>query len=105
MTDIIVIEDYTTLDDHMASLSPERQEIILAQAKRLSLAIELKKLRKAASLKKSELAYKMGVFKSTVSEIERGEEVPLALLQNYIQSLGGELVITAKMPDCEVVLF
>lgn len=88
----------------MASLSPERQEIILAHANRLNLSIELKKLRKSANLKKSELADKMGVFKSTVSEIERGDDVPLSLIQNYIQSLGGELSITAKMPDSEITL-
>lgn len=94
----------TTLDVHIASLPPQRQEAIINRAKALSMSIELKKLRKANNLKKSELADKMGVFKSTVSEIEQGDEVSISLLQDYIQALGGELMIVAKMPDREVAL-
>lgn len=95
---------YTTLQSHMDLLPLERQEIVLARVRLISLSIELKKLRKSANLKRSELADKMGVLKSTVSAIERGDEVPLSLIQNYIQSLGGELSITAKMSDSEITL-
>jgi predicted transcriptional regulator len=95
---------FTNLDDYMAKLPADRQNRITDKAKRLSQSIELAKLRKMGNLKQSELAAMMGVSQASISKVESGKDIQLSTLQNYVQSLGGEVVITAKMPNSEVIL-
>lgn len=82
----------------------DRQQVINDKAKCLSQSIELAKLRKMENLKQSELAAMMGVSQGSISKVESGKDIQLSTLQNYVQSLGGEVVITAKMPNSEVIL-
>ena len=95
---------FTNLDDYMAKLPADRQSRITDKAKRLSQSIELAKLRKMGNLKQSELAAMMGVSQASISKVESGKDIQLSTRQNYVQSLGGEVVITAKMPNSEVIL-
>lgn len=96
--------DQMELGDHLAKLSDTRQQKIIHQSKVLSLSIELRNIRKRAGMKKSEVAEKMGVPKSMVSTVERGVDVPMSILQNYIQAVGGEWVAIIKTPDREVTV-
>ncbi|WP_019672466.1 helix-turn-helix domain-containing protein [Psychrobacter lutiphocae] len=95
---------FTSLDDFMADLPAERQERINAKAKIISQSIELAKLRQSYHLKQAELAKKMGVSQASISKVESGKDIQLSTLQKYVQSLGGEVSITAKMPDGEITL-
>ena len=94
----------TNLDDYLAAMPADRQSRIAGKAKRLSQSIELAKLRQMSNLKQSELATMMGVSQASISKVESGKDIQLSTLQNYVQSLGGEVVITAKMPNSEVIL-
>ncbi|WP_352259696.1 hypothetical protein [Psychrobacter sp. TB55-MNA-CIBAN-0194] len=40
----------------------------------------------------------------SISQVESGKNIQLSTLQNYVQSLGSEVVITAKMPNFKVIL-
>ena len=97
--------DFTNLDDYMAALPSDRQQTINDKAKVLSQSIELAKLRKAKQLKQSELANLMGVSQANISKVESGKDIQLSTLQQYINALGGEVSITAKMPSGDVILY
>lgn len=97
--------DFTNLDDYMAALPADRQQAINDKAKALSQSIELAKLRKAKQLKQSELANLMGVSQANISKVESGKDIQLSTLQQYINALGGEVSITAKMPSGDVILY
>lgn len=96
--------DYTNLDDYMAALPADRQQVINDKAKVLSQSIELAKLRQTKQLKQAELAALMGVSQANISKVESGKDIQLSTLQQYVQALGGEVSITAKMPSGDVVL-
>lgn len=66
--------------------------------------IQLAKLRQTHQLKQNDLARLMGVSQANISKLENGKDIHLSTLLKYVQSLGGEVTITAKMPDGEVIL-
>lgn len=94
----------TSLDDYMAKMPVERQNRIQGKAKRLSQSIELGKLRQMSNLKQVDVATLMGVSQANVSKVESGKDIQLSTLQQYVYALGGEVSITAKMPNGEVLL-
>ncbi|TDC59506.1 XRE family transcriptional regulator [Actinomadura sp. GC306] len=60
--------------------------------------------RKAIGLSQSEVADRMGVTKSRVSQIERGEVSTVDTIARYVRALGGELQISAVFGDDMYVL-
>lgn len=90
-------------DEFMTRLPKERQDRINAKAKQLKQAYELSQLRQTANLSQSELAVKMGVSQANISKIENGKDIHISTLKRYISSLGGELHISAIMPNGEQV--
>ena len=89
----------------MATLPADRQQTINDRAETLSQSIEIAKLSKAKQLKQSELAILMGVSQANISKVESGKDIQLSTLQQYINALGGEVSITAKMPSGDVILY
>jgi len=53
--------------------------------------------------KLSGLADALGVSQANISRIEHQDDVYLSTLRAYIEALGGELEITARFPDGEVI--
>lgn len=95
---------FIDLDDYMTVLPTDRQQAVHDKAKRLSQSIELGKLRQISNLKQIELAAMMGVSQANISKVERGKDIQLSTLQNYVRALGGEVSIIAKMPDRMITL-
>ncbi|MFB4305991.1 helix-turn-helix domain-containing protein [Actinomadura sp. GTD37] len=60
--------------------------------------------RKALGLSQTEVADKMGVTKSRVSQIERGEVSTVDAIARYVQALGGQLQISAVFGDDQYIL-
>ncbi|MEU8798791.1 helix-turn-helix transcriptional regulator [Spirillospora sp. NPDC048819] len=60
--------------------------------------------RKTIGLSQSEVADRMGVTKSRVSQIERGEVSTVEAIARYVQALGGQLQISAVFGDDMYVL-
>lgn len=93
-----------TLKDHIEAMPIERQQRIKNKAKQLCQAIELTKLRRAAKLSQTDIADAMNTSQSCISKIEGGADIQISTLCSYIQALGGEVQIIAKMPDGDVIL-
>jgi DNA-binding XRE family transcriptional regulator len=55
--------------------------------------------RKALDLTQAEVAERMGVTKSRVSQIERGEVSTIEAVARYVQAIGGHIQISAVFGD------
>ena len=55
--------------------------------------------RKALGLTQADLAERMGVTKSRISQVERGDVSTLEAISRYVQALGGEIQISAVFGD------
>ena len=60
--------------------------------------------RSALGLTQSDVAERMGVTKSRVSQIERGEVSTMDVIARYVRSLSGQLQISAIFGDDQLVL-
>ncbi|MEV4478050.1 helix-turn-helix transcriptional regulator [Nonomuraea sp. NPDC049504] len=78
-------------------------EEAVAEARRRNQAYidghRLAERRKSLGLSQTELADLMGVTKSRVSQIERGEVSTVEAIARYVQALGGQLQISAVFGD------
>ncbi|MGR6914832.1 helix-turn-helix domain-containing protein [[Actinomadura] parvosata] len=78
-------------------------EEAVAEARRRNQAYidghRLAERRKSVGLSQSEVAERMGVTKSRVSQIERGEVSTVEAIARYVQALGGQLQISAVFGD------
>lgn len=61
----------------------------------LRIAAGLAGLREGAGVSQRELAKRIGVSQPRVAAIERSENVTIDVLQQYVESLGAELEVTA----------
>lgn len=60
--------------------------------------------RKALGMSQTDVADTMGVTKSRVSQIERGEVSTIDAIARYVQALGGEIQISAVFGDDQYIL-
>ena len=82
------------IDEH------KKQALATVRARRLA------DLRDAYGLNQAEVAEKLQVSQSRVSRIERGdvEHTQVATLRGFVEALGGELEITAKIGDERITI-
>jgi transcriptional regulator with XRE-family HTH domain len=94
----------TTLNQKLASLSPERRQKIDARAKELiAEEMTLRDLRKAMGHTQVKVAKALGVGQDTVSRYESRSDMLLSTLNQFVEQMGGELVLTATFPNREPV--
>ena len=78
-------------------------EEALAQAQERNQAYidghRLAQRRTELGLTQQDVAYRMGVTKSRVSQIERGEVSTFAVIARYVEALGGTVQVTAVFGD------
>ena len=68
----------------------------LAELRKETLAeIELQEIRRVLKLSQTDLAEAMGITQSAVSQFERGDDILVSTLDNYVQGLGATLRIAA----------
>lgn len=68
----------------------------LAELRKETLAeIELQEVRGILQLSQTDLAEAMGITQSAVSQFERGDDILISTLDNYVQGLGATLRIAA----------
>jgi len=60
--------------------------------------------RKALGLTQAEVAERMGLTKSRVSQIERGEVSTIEAVARYVEAIGGQIQISAIFGDDHYVL-
>lgn len=68
---------------------------------------ELKEARLAVDMTQTQLAERMGVSQKRVSVLESGDvnHVEIDTLRRYLESLGGQLHVSAVMPDGKTLQF
>lgn len=64
-----------------------------------SFQATLAELRRARAMTQIQLAESLGTSQSEVSRIERQADMVLSTLRDFIEGLGGELVVLARFPE------
>jgi DNA-binding transcriptional regulator YiaG len=82
------------------NLSEERKQRIQARTQELEKEyLTLQELRKAVGLTQAEIARSLEMPQSNVSRLERESDMLLSTLRNYIDAIGGNLVISVELPN------
>lgn len=77
--------------------TPEEEAEIAAEVREILRENALTQLRRRHEISQHELAAALGISQSRVSEIERADEPQIATVRRYIEALGGELILQAKI--------
>ena len=86
--------------DDLYKVLPDKRKQKIEKRVGLELkAIQLAELRKISGNTQQEQAKSIGVSQAAISKMERQEDVGLSTLRKYIEGLGGELEVIAKLPQ------
>lgn len=89
-----------TLNEVIASRSPESQQRIKEMADEMILETGLQLLREELRLSQKNVADLMGVSQPAVTQLEqRGNELKIATLKRYIEAMGGNFISTLNFPQ------
>lgn len=91
-------------DDFFNHLPQERQDRINARVADTLVSIRLAELRKNAKLSQKELADKIGVSQSAISQMESSDNPEYTTIKKYVQALGGRLLVEMPNGDRTVLL-
>lgn len=81
-------------------LPAERKARIAARTHDLAVEyLTLQELRKAAGLTQAEVSQELGMPQSNVSRLEKGADMLLLTLRQYVEAMGGKLNLTVELPD------
>ncbi|HIE5390874.1 TPA: helix-turn-helix domain-containing protein [Enterobacter cancerogenus] len=95
-----------TLNEVIASRSPESQERIKEMADELILETGLQLVREELKLSQKQVAELMGTSQPAITQLEqRGNELKIATLKRYIEAMGGKLSIDVELPTGKRVAF
>ncbi len=93
-----------TLDEMLATLTPEEQQQVNERVTQMRLESQLYQLREQLQRTQRQQAAAMNIAQPSVAAIEaRGAELKISTLKRYVEALGGELLLGVKMPDGEHV--
>ncbi len=88
------------LEDMLEEFDEAGKARIDAKADAIIHEVEgLSELRKLLDAKQTELAERLGVGQEGISRLERRSDMRLSTLRSYVEGLGGELEIVAKLPE------
>lgn len=95
-----------TLNDVIASRSPESQQRIKELADEMILETGLQMMREELKLSQKQVAEVMGISQPAVTQLEqRGNELKIATLKRYIEAMGGKLSLDVELPTGKRVAF
>lgn len=80
-------------------LSPAARARVDARVADTLRSMPLHEIRKAIGLTQAELAGRLDVAQGNVSKLEHAADMYLTTLRKYVESLGGELHLTASFAD------
>ena len=88
-----------TLDELLASRSPESQARIQEIADELLLANQLYRIREELEISQKQLAEALGIKQPSLSAIEnRGNDLKISTMKKYVEAMGGKLRIDVELP-------
>ncbi len=85
---------YRILHERVAARAGAPQRLAALRTDTLA-EIGLYELRRALDQSQGELANAVGITQSAISQIERGADIKVSTLRNYIEGLGGQLRVLA----------
>ena len=89
-----------TLNQVRNELSPARRKKVDARAAQiLAEEMTLQELRKAHHRTQSQIAKALGMSQDNVSRLEQRSDLLLSTLRKFVESMGGQLSLTAEFPD------
>ncbi|EOL9489645.1 helix-turn-helix domain-containing protein [Escherichia coli] len=95
-----------TLDEVIASRSPESQARIKEMADEMFLEVGLQMMREELQLSQKQVAEAMGISQPAVTKLEqRGNDLKLATLKRYVEAMGGKLSLDVELPTGKRVAF
>ncbi|EEC9022252.1 TPA: helix-turn-helix transcriptional regulator [Escherichia coli O146] len=95
-----------TLDEVIASRSPESQARIKEIADEMILEVGLQMMREELQLSQKQVAEAMGISQPAVTKLEqRGNDLKLATLKRYVEAMGGKLSLDVELPTGKRVAF
>ncbi|MFY9994261.1 MAG: helix-turn-helix transcriptional regulator [Leclercia sp.] len=95
-----------TLNDVIASRSPESQQRIKELADEMILETGLQMMREELKLSQKQVAEVMGISQPAITQLEqRGNELKIATLKRYIEAMGGKLSLDVELPTGKRVAF
>ena len=95
----------TNIRELLKQLPKKRQEAIEARAQALiKEEMNLQELRKAQQLTQHQLAQKLGVKQAEISRLENREDILLSSLNSWVEAMGGQLEIIAKIAGQKIRL-
>ncbi len=77
--------------------SPEREAAIAAEVRAVLRENALMQLRRRREISQQELAAALGVSQVNVSRIEHENDLQLSTMRRFIEALGGELIVQARI--------
>lgn len=87
------------LRDKLDGLAPERRARVERRAAELhEEEMSLRELRRALALTQTAMATKLAIKQASVARIERRSDLLLSTLRGYVEAMGGELEIVARLP-------
>jgi DNA-binding transcriptional regulator YiaG len=93
------MSNFTRHSDIMQAMPVERQERIRAKAQALQAQINLVNLRKRQKTTQRELAERLHVSQSNISQLEQRGDMPLSSVLEYLHAMGATLDMQAVLPD------
>ncbi len=75
----------------------EEEVKIAAEVRAMLRENALMQLRRRHEISQEELAAALGISQARVSSIERADEPQLTTIRRYIEAMGGELIVQAKI--------
>ncbi|HHN7894160.1 TPA: helix-turn-helix domain-containing protein [Escherichia coli] len=95
-----------TLDEVIASRSPESQARIKEMADEMILEVGLQMMREELQLSQKQVAEAMGISQPAVTKLEqRGNDLKLATLKRYVEAMGGKLSLDVELPTGKRIAF
>ncbi|MCI5372565.1 helix-turn-helix domain-containing protein [Escherichia coli] len=95
-----------TLDEAIASRSPESQARIKEMADEMILEVGLQMMREELQLSQKQVAKAMGISQPAVTKLEqRGNDLKLATLKRYVEAMGGKLSLDVELPTGKRIAF
>ncbi|HBK2156555.1 TPA: XRE family transcriptional regulator [Escherichia coli] len=95
-----------TLDEVIASRSPESQARIKEMTDEMILEVGLQMMREELQLSQKQVAEAMGISQPAVTKLEqRGNDLKLATLKRYVEAMGGKLSLDVELPTGKRIAF
>lgn len=83
-------------------MSPKRRAEVEKRVAETLAALPLDKVRKARNMTQVALAEKLHVDQGSISKLENRTDVYISTLREYVEALGGELILRAEFPEGSV---